>query len=67
LDELNQYAAVVQSVHGQLITIWHNSFLGTDPEFEGWREVYAQFVGQLASSFKHENIRVADKRYAATN
>jgi hypothetical protein len=67
LDELNQYAAVVQSVHGQLITIWHNSFLGTDPEFEGWREVYAQFVGQLASSSKHENIRVADKRYVATN
>jgi hypothetical protein len=28
-------------------TIWHNSFLGTDPEFEGWKEVYETFISSL--------------------
>ncbi len=27
-----------------MITIWHNTFLGTDPTFKGWREVYEQFI-----------------------
>jgi hypothetical protein len=29
---------------GTMITVWHNSFLGMDPAFEGWREAYEQFV-----------------------
>ena len=46
LEELSQYLNILPSVNGTMITIWHNSFLGTDPEFEGWREVYEQFVAQ---------------------
>jgi hypothetical protein len=44
LAELRQYLQVIRSVGGTMSTIWHNHFLGTAPEFEGWRETYAQFV-----------------------
>ena len=43
-DELTQYYKMVKSVNGTLCTIWHNSFLGTDKRFAGWREIYEQFV-----------------------
>jgi hypothetical protein len=48
LQELVRCYQTIQSVNGQMITIWHNSFLGTAPEFEGWREAYRQFVATLA-------------------
>ncbi|MDQ6609304.1 MAG: polysaccharide deacetylase family protein [Bacteroidota bacterium] len=44
LQELQHYYEVVRSVNGTMITIWHNSFLGTDPAFAGWKEVYEQFL-----------------------
>jgi hypothetical protein len=44
LEEMRHYHKVVKAVNGTMITIWHNTFLGTDPLFEGWREVYEQFV-----------------------
>ena len=47
LAELQYYKETVQAVNGTLYTIWHNSFLGTDPQFEGWKEVYEQFVASL--------------------
>lgn len=47
LDELLQLHAVIRSVNGTMITIWHNSFLGIDPEFEGWRETYEQFLATV--------------------
>lgn len=43
-EELQQYYNVVRSVNGQLMTIWHNSFLGTSKLFNGWRELYEQFI-----------------------
>jgi hypothetical protein len=39
-----QYYHAIKEVNGTMITIWHNSFLGTAHEFEGWREVYRQFI-----------------------
>lgn len=33
-----------------MITIWHNTFLGTDKMFEGWREVYEKFIKMVSSS-----------------
>ena len=48
MEELQHYLNVVKSVNGTLSTIWHNSFLGTSPEFEGWKEVYEIFVSNLA-------------------
>lgn len=44
LREIMQYYEIIRSVNGTMITVWHNSFLGTDPQFEGWREAYERFV-----------------------
>ncbi len=43
-QELMQYYAICKETGGQLITIWHNNFLGTDPLFAAWREIYRQFI-----------------------
>ncbi len=43
-EELMHYYRHVKKVNGLMITIWHNSFLGTDPAFAGWREVYEVFL-----------------------
>lgn len=48
LDEMKHYYNVVKKVNGTLVILWHNTFLGTDKKFEGWREVYESFVKQLA-------------------
>lgn len=53
LDEMHHYYNEVKKVNGLLITIWHNTFLGTDPLFEGWREVYAQFFTEAAGPHAH--------------
>lgn len=50
LNELLHYYKSVEKVNGTLITIWHNSFLGTDEEFKGWREVYHQFLCSVSNS-----------------
>jgi hypothetical protein len=44
LEEMEQYYAVTKDVNGLLVTIWHNHFLGTDKMFEGWKEVYEEFL-----------------------
>lgn len=48
LNELMQYYQTIKSVNGMMITIWHNSFLGTGEEFEGWKEAYREFVGKVS-------------------
>ena len=48
--ELRSYGQQVRAVHGEMITIWHNSILGTDPAFAGWREVYGRFVQEVVGS-----------------
>ena len=45
--ELTKYFQAIQAVHGTMITIWHNSFLGTAQTFNGWREVYQQFIENM--------------------
>jgi hypothetical protein len=44
MDELMHYYLLIKKVNGLMVTIWHNSFLGSDPEFAGWREVYEIFL-----------------------
>ncbi len=44
MTELNMYYQRIRKVGGLMITIWHNSILGQDPEFSGWREVYETFL-----------------------
>ena len=46
LEEMRQYRDIIKSVNGTMITIWHNTFLGTGKLFAGWREVYARFIGE---------------------
>jgi hypothetical protein len=41
---------LIRSVNGSMITIWHNSFLGSDNAFEGWRDAYEHFVFKAMSS-----------------
>jgi uncharacterized protein DUF7033 len=43
-NELMHYYHIIHKVNGLMVTIWHNSFLGTDPQFAGWREVYEVFL-----------------------
>jgi hypothetical protein len=44
MTELLHYYHLVRRVNGLMVTIWHNSFLGSDPQFAGWREVYEVFL-----------------------
>ncbi len=55
LNELLHFYQTIKNVNGTMITIWHNSFLGTDPQFNGWKEIYERFF------IETENT-VADKQ-----
>lgn len=46
-EELVHYYNICKEVNGTLITIWHNNFLGTAKEFEGWRDLYERFILQV--------------------
>ena len=48
IREMKTYFEKVKRVQGQFVSIWHNTFLGTDPLFGGWREAYMQFHDSLA-------------------
>ncbi len=50
LEELMHYYVAIKAVNGTMCTIWHNSFLGISKEFEGWRQVYEQFVAAVLTS-----------------
>lgn len=47
LADMKHYYKVVREVNGTFIMIWHNSFLGTDELYKGWRDVYAEFISTL--------------------
>lgn len=47
LDEMMGYLKRTRDVNGLMVTIWHNNFLGSDPAFQSWREVYARFLGAI--------------------
>jgi hypothetical protein len=46
-EELQHYVTVCKDLNTVLCTIWHNNFLGTDPLYKGWREVYAEFIQSI--------------------
>jgi len=48
LEEMLHYYHVIKEVNGILVTIWHNTFLGTDNKFRGWKEVYSKFYSIAA-------------------
>jgi len=43
-NELMHYYHLIRKTGGLMITIWHNSFLGSDPLFAGWKEMYEGFL-----------------------
>ncbi|HLZ88769.1 MAG TPA: hypothetical protein VKQ52_16045, partial [Puia sp.] len=43
MQQLMNYYHQIRKVNGLMVTIWHNNFLGSDPQFAGWREVYEVF------------------------
>jgi hypothetical protein len=45
-DEMLYYYHACQKVGGQMITIFHNNFLGTDKQFAGWKDMYEKFIAQ---------------------
>jgi len=45
-EELLHYVKVIKEVNGNLITIWHNFSLGTDPLWKGWKEKYIDFLNK---------------------
>lgn len=49
-EEMKHYLAQTKQYNGKLITIWHNSFLGTERRFQGWREVYERFVQEAVTT-----------------
>jgi hypothetical protein len=46
-DELMQYYNAVKKVNGVLITIWHNSLLGTDRNTAGWSRMFEIFMKEM--------------------
>lgn len=48
LEEMRHYYKMVRSVNGTFIMIWHNNFLSTDELYVGWKEVYEQFIREVA-------------------
>jgi hypothetical protein len=48
LEEMRHYYTITKKVNGTLSMIWHNTFLGTAKKFSGWREVYRQFIEEIA-------------------
>jgi len=47
IEELMHYLSACKGVNGTFSCIWHNNFLGTAKEFEGWRELYEQLIVQV--------------------
>lgn len=50
LDEMREYRRIVKSVGGNMIIIWHNHFLGSEPQFATWKKVYEKFIKETAGN-----------------
>lgn len=47
-EEMLHYYHAVKSVNGTLITLWHNTFLGTAQLYAGWGEQYQKFIEAIS-------------------
>jgi hypothetical protein len=67
LEEMLHYFSIIKSVNGTMITIWHNTFLGTHKRFAGWREVYEEFIREIYYQIPYVNNQIdsegMDKKY----
>lgn len=48
-EEMMHYYNVIRAVNGKMISIWHNSFLGTYPFFQGWKDIYESFIKTISN------------------
>ncbi|MGH2553422.1 MAG: polysaccharide deacetylase family protein, partial [Chitinophagaceae bacterium] len=46
-EEMLYYFNLVKAFGGTMITIWHNTFLGTHRRFTGWRKIYLHFINHI--------------------
>jgi hypothetical protein len=46
-EEMMRYFLLCKKYNATLITVFHNSFLGSSKEFEGWAAMYKKFITQL--------------------
>ncbi|MBL0336375.1 MAG: polysaccharide deacetylase family protein [Chitinophagaceae bacterium] len=46
--EMKNYYEKVKAVDGLFISIWHNTFLGTEKRFEGWKEAYRTLFNSIS-------------------
>lgn len=49
-EEMLHYYNAAKCVNGTMISIWHNSFLGTDKKYAGWKEAYEKFISEINSA-----------------
>lgn len=47
LNEMQHFYREVSAVNGWLITIWHNTFVGTAQRFEGWKDAWFDFFHRV--------------------
>jgi hypothetical protein len=43
-EKLHYFKNSLQKINGLMLTVFHNFSLGTDKEWEGWAEAYADFI-----------------------
>jgi hypothetical protein len=48
-QELLAFANMVHKVKGQLVTVFHNFSLGTEPLWKGWKEMYEECVSRISN------------------
>ena len=58
LEEMLYYFDIVKTYGGTMISIWHNTFLGTHRRFAGWRETYRQFINHIYYKIPFVNEQV---------
>lgn len=46
-EEMCHYYKEIKNVHGLLITLWHNNFLGGDSNKKHWRAMYVRFIKEV--------------------
>jgi hypothetical protein len=46
-EELLHYYHENKKVNGEMVTVFHNSILGTGKEFKGWPDLYKNFISQV--------------------
>lgn len=47
-EELKALYGIIRQVNGRMITIWHNTFLGTNQQTARWKKIYERWLNEVA-------------------